>query len=163
MSSLSEPRRPRLLAQNRKLRHLQGISLRNLAFAPAHLATADDAAIASPSKLEVLRETQQLHQSRSSESLRKDSVRAEKRRPQRPRKTSLSLAHANSGVRQKKLETYVDGVVGDVFFSLHVGGSDEPVYISEVRERSAVRTLLARIVHEGDALTEGVELRLQIL
>lgn len=138
MSSLSEPRRPRLLAQNRKLRHLQGISLRNLAFAPTHLTTADDAALASPSKLDVVRETQQLQQSRSSESLRTDGIRAEKRRPQRPRKTSLSLAHASPVVRQKMLETYVDGVLGDVFLSLHAGGDSEPVYISEVRERSAV-------------------------
>jgi hypothetical protein len=48
------------------------------------------------------------------------------------------LAHANPLTRQKKLEALVDSVVADVFFSLHVPGEEEPVYISEVRERSAV-------------------------
>lgn len=155
MSTLSEPRRPRLLAQNRKLRHLKGLSLRNLSFAPAHLRTADDAALVggrSPqnqrTKLEALRETAPLQHSRSSDSLRRDSLRAaggsssDVLRPQRPRRTSLSLGstHASPGSRQKTLEELVDGVVGDVFFTLHVQGEDEPVYISEVRHRSAVWT-----------------------
>jgi hypothetical protein len=141
MSTLSEPRRPRLLPQNRKLRHLRGLSLRNLSFAPASLYTADDAAILrSPNKLGVLRETGPLHSSRSSDTLRRDSLRAEKRRPSvQPRRTSLSLAHANPVTRQKKLETLVESSVGDVFFSLHVAEAEEPVYISEVRDRSAVR------------------------
>lgn len=139
MSSLAEPRRPRLLAQNRKLRHLKGLSLRNLSFAPAHLRTADDAALVhSPGKLGVLSEAGPLlHASRSS-----DSLRADKRRPkQQPRRTSLSLAHATPTSRQKKLEALVDGSVGDVFFSLHVGRDAGPVYVSEVRERSAVRAV----------------------
>lgn len=139
MSSLSEPRRPRLLPQNRKLRHLKGIWLRNLSFAPTSLRTADDAELnKSPKKLQVLKETSQLHASRSSESLRKDSFRPDTLRPQTKRRTSLSLAHASPVARQKKLEALVDEAVGDVFFSLHVNGDNEPVYISEVRERSAV-------------------------
>ena len=140
MSSLSEPRRPRLLPQNRKLRHLKGLSLRNLSFQPPHTRSADDAALnRSPGKLEVLRETRQLHPSRSSESLRKDARRpADALRPTRPRKMSLSLVHANAMTRQKRLEEMLESAVGDVFFSLHVGRDAEPVYISETRERSAV-------------------------
>lgn len=139
MSTLSEPRRPRLLPQNRKLRHLKGLSLRNLSFAPSRLRTSDDTGIdTSPRKLEVLRESGQLQASRSSENLRSEG-HAPRVRPQRPRTKSLSLAHANPKTRQKKLEELVDGAVGDVFFSLHVAGEEEPVYISEVRERSAVR------------------------
>ncbi|KAL3958345.1 hypothetical protein ACCO45_006507 [Purpureocillium lilacinum] len=109
--------------------------------APAHRA-ADDAAVDQSRRLEVLREAGQLHPSRSSESLRDDAIsgapRADKRRPKaRPRRTSLSLAHANPASRQRKLEELVESSVGDAFFSLHVAGSDEPVYVSEVRERSA--------------------------
>ncbi|UZP46359.1 hypothetical protein NXS19_014171 [Fusarium pseudograminearum] len=137
MSSLAEPRRPRLVAQNRKLRHLRGIWLRNLSFAPTSLRTADDADLAtSTNKLPVLRETGQLHPSRSSESLRKDSVRHDALRPKQKRRTSLSLAHVNPVARQKNLETLFEGSVGDVFYSLHVDGDAEPVYVSEVRERA---------------------------
>ncbi|KAH6959269.1 hypothetical protein DER45DRAFT_257302 [Fusarium avenaceum] len=136
MSSLAEPRRPRLLAQNRKLRHLHGIWLRNLSFAPTSLRTADDADLATSwSKLPVLRESNQLHPSKSSESLRKDSKRPDLR-PQQKRRTSLSLAHINPLARQKKLETLLEESAGDVFYSLHVDGNDDPVYVSEVRERA---------------------------
>lgn len=147
MSSLSEPRRPRLLPQNRKLRHLKGVWLRNLSFAPTTLRTTDDAELnKSPKKLQVLRETSQLHASRSSEHLRKDTLRLDTLplRPQQTRRTSLSLAHASPVARQKKLEALVDEAVGDVFFSLHVDGDAEPVYVSEVRERSAVSMQHAR-------------------
>ncbi|KAI5459115.1 UV radiation resistance protein and autophagy-related subunit 14-domain-containing protein [Mariannaea sp. PMI_226] len=134
MSSLAtESRRPRLLAHNRKLRHLRGIWLRNLSFAPTTRRSTDDADLnRSPKKLPVVRESSQLHPSRSSEGLRRDALR-----PQRPRRTSLNLAHMNPATRQKQLESAVDEVVGDVFYSLHVDESSEPVYLSEVRERSA--------------------------
>ncbi|KAL9570279.1 hypothetical protein ACKAV7_005582 [Fusarium commune] len=135
MSTLSEPRRPRLLPQNRKLRHLRGIWLRNLSFAPTSLRTADDADLAT-SKLQVVKESSQLHPSRSSESLRKDSVRPDALRPVQKRRTSLSLAHVNLVARQKNLETLYEEAVGDVFYSLHVDGDAEPVYISELRERA---------------------------
>lgn len=149
MSTLSEPRRPRLLPQNRKLRHLKGLSLRNLSFAPAHLHTADDALLGGRSpqnqraKLEALRETTPLQHSRSSGSLRRDSLRAsssDNLRPQRPRRTSLNLGptQATAWSRQRTLEELVDAAVGDVFFTLHVKDEEEPVYMSEMRERSAV-------------------------
>ncbi|KFA69733.1 hypothetical protein S40285_08114 [Stachybotrys chlorohalonatus IBT 40285] len=145
-TALAQPRRPRLLPQNRKLRHLKGLSLRNLSFEPpTQLRTADDASISSksPAKLQVLRESaaHQLHPSRSTDSLRKDPAAAATaaKRPDglKRRRTSLSFAHASLTVRQKKLGDLVDAAVGDVFFSLHVSGQDEPVYISEVREKSA--------------------------
>jgi hypothetical protein len=141
MSSLSEPRRPRLLPQNRKLRHLKGLALRNLSFAPTQLRSADDADInRSTRRLEVWNESGHLHPSRSSENLRRDSIHnaPPKTRPPQLRRTSLSLAHSNPGVRQKKLEDLMNSSAGDVFFTIHVASEPEPVYISEVRERSAV-------------------------
>ncbi|KAL7939767.1 hypothetical protein V8C35DRAFT_287617 [Trichoderma chlorosporum] len=137
MSTLSEPRRPRLLPQNRKLRHLKGLSLRNLSFAPVQLRTSDDVALnRSPNKLGALKEAGQLHGSRSSDNLRHEA-RPERSRSQPPRRTSLSTAGLNPAQRQKRLKQLLDDTLGDVFFSLHVDGFDEPVYVSEVRERSA--------------------------
>lgn len=139
MSSIAEPRRPRLLPQNRKLRHLRGIWLRNLSFAPTSHRSVDDASLnTSLKKLPLLSESGQLHPSRSSGSLRKDSLRPDTLR-QQGRRTSLSFAHINPASRQKKLEEAVEEAVGDVFYSLHAGGQDDPVYVSEVRKRSAVR------------------------
>lgn len=60
-------------------------------------------------------------------------------RPQQKRRTSLSLAHVNPVTRQKNLENLFEETVGDVFYSLHVDGEAQPVYISEVRERATVR------------------------
>ena len=162
MSTLSEPRRPRLLAQNRKLRHLKGLSLRNLSFAPTHLRTTDDAALVGQNqrtKLEALHEASPLNHSRSSDSLRWDSLRgaaassSDTLRQQRPRRTSLSLGstHTPPASRQRTLEELVDAAVGDVFFTLHVKGEEEPVYISEVRHRSAVWEWRASI-ENGDAV-----------
>lgn len=140
-----EPRRPRLLPQNRKLRHLNGLSLRNLSFAPPRLLrTADDADLIvqkNTQKLEPLREAGTLQSSRSSDNLRRDSLHSGQdggARPQQARRTSLSLAHWNLGTRQKKLEEVVDTAVGDTFFTVHVSGEKEPVYVSEVKLKSAV-------------------------
>ena len=131
MSTLSEPRRPRLAAQNRKLRHLHGLSLRNLAFAPSSRHSTDDAALRSPGKLATVRETTPLQASRSSDNLRRDSLR-----PAKPPRR-LSLAHADPSSRQRRLNAQVESSVADVFFTLHVENAPDPVYISEVRHRSA--------------------------
>lgn len=151
-----EPRRPRLLAQNRKLRHLHGLSLRNLSFAPPKLLrAADDSDLIvqkNAHKLDPLGEAGgPLHSSRSSGNLRRDSLHSaadnnSSSRPQQQRRTSLSLAQWNLGARQKKLEEVVDTAVGDVFFTLHVAGETEPVYISEVKEKSAVCSILEEVV-----------------
>ncbi|KAJ6789349.1 hypothetical protein PWT90_11199 [Aphanocladium album] len=54
------------------------------------------------------------------------------------RRPSLSNAHTSPVSRQKRLEDLADEAVGDVFFSLHdPARPQEPVYISEVGERSA--------------------------
>ncbi|KAJ4165208.1 hypothetical protein LMH87_006850 [Akanthomyces muscarius] len=153
------PRRPRLLAQNRKLRHLRGLSLRNLSFAPPAriLRSADDGDIHTKKKkmtLAVLQESSSdpaaaaaaLHSSRSSENLtrmempaRRPSVNGHRAgAPVMQRRPSLSNAHTSPVSRQKKLEDLADEAVGDVFFSLHdVASPQEPVYISEIGERSA--------------------------
>lgn len=141
MSTLSEPRRPRLSPQNRKLRHLKGLSLRNLSFAPVQLRTADDAALSRHRSSSKLMQAGQLHGSRSSDNLRQDAraaVADNIARSQPPRRTSLSSLSTSPAQRQRRLKQLLDETLGDVFFSLHVAGVDEPVYVSEVRERSAV-------------------------
>ncbi|KAL6892584.1 hypothetical protein HDV57DRAFT_482409 [Trichoderma longibrachiatum] len=140
MSTLSEPRRPRLSPQNRKLRHLKGLSLRNLSFAPVQLRTADDAALSRHRSSSKLMQAGQLHGSRSSDNLRQDAraaVADNIARSQPPRRTSLSSLSTSPAQRQRRLKQLLDETLGDVFFSLHVAGVDEPVYVSEVRERSA--------------------------
>lgn len=132
---MAETSRPVLLAQNRKIRHLQGIFLRNLTFDRPHGRTADDSAVKhSPGKVELLRETAQLqlHHSASSEQL--------SRRPGTARRRSTNLGNATPFVRQRHLEASIEKRVADVFFSLHVEGEEGPVYISEVGERGTVRT-----------------------
>ncbi|KAM7183001.1 UV radiation resistance associated protein [Rhypophila sp. PSN 637] len=122
--------RPLLLPQNRKLRHLRGIYLRNLTFTRPRGHTIDDTSLnKSPAKLKTIRETAQLHHAASSEEL--------KLRPSAGRRRSTNLANASPLTRQKKLEETFDARLADCFFSLHVDGEEEPVYISEVSERAA--------------------------
>lgn len=123
----SEPSRPLLLPQNRKIRHLQGIYLRNLTFSRPRGQTIDDAGLnKSPGKLEALREPQ-LHHAHSSSDLRQ---------PQGARRTSTNWAGESPGFRQKKLEDVVDSRMADTFFSLHCRGQEEPIYISEVAKKA---------------------------
>ncbi|KAK3335181.1 putative UV radiation resistance protein [Cercophora scortea] len=126
----TESTRPLLLPQNRKLRHLRGIFLRNLTFSRPRGRTIDDASLnKSPAKLESLRETNQLHHTLSSENLR----------PPAGRRRSTNLANASPLVRQKRIEEAFDAKLADGFFTLHVQGEgeDDPIYISEIAERSA--------------------------
>lgn len=130
---MADSSRPVLLAQNRKMRHLQGIFLRNLTFDRPRGQTTDDSAVRhSPGKVEALRETAQLHHSASSEDLLL--------RPGTARRRSTNLGNATPFTRQKHLEASIDKRVADVFFSLHVDGEEDPVYVSEMAERSTVRT-----------------------
>jgi hypothetical protein len=71
-----------------------------------------------------LRNTPRLHHALSSEDLR----------PPAARRRSTNLASA-----QKQAEDVFDSKLADAFFSLHVQGRDEPIYISEVEERATVR------------------------
>ena len=122
----SEPSRPLLLPQNRKLRHLQGIYLRNLTLSRPRGKTIDDAALnKTPQKLEAMREPQ-LHHAQSSGDLR----------PPKPRRRSTVWSGASPEFRQKKLEDVIDSGMADTFFSLHCKGLEEPIYISEVVEKA---------------------------
>ncbi|KAK1829527.1 UV radiation resistance associated protein [Podospora conica] len=124
---MSESTRPLLLPQNRKLRHLRGIFLRNLTFTRPHGRTIDDAALnKSPAKLEALREGHQIHHSLSSEALR----------PKAGRRRSTTLSYSNPVTRQKNIEDKFDAKLADAFFSLHVDGEEEPIYTSEILERA---------------------------
>ena len=126
----TEATRPLLLPHNRKLRHLRGISLRNLTFSRPRGRTIDDAALnKSPSKIESLRDTPQLHHALSSEDLR----------PPGARRRSTNLANASPVTRQKRFEDLFDNKLADAFFTLHVEDKEEPIYISETADRATVR------------------------
>ena len=130
--------RPLLLPQNRKIRHLRGLYLRNLSFTRPRGRTVDDAAIIeSPGR----REAPQLHHALSSESLRQPAAASEKRR------RSTNLSGAAPFTRQKKLEYAVESRIADSFFSLHCRGEKDAVYISEVSERATVRELAYPPMH----------------
>ncbi|KAJ4354949.1 hypothetical protein N0V95_003358 [Ascochyta clinopodiicola] len=152
--------RPWLLPYNRKLRHLQGISLRNLTLtlAPTRSRgrTIDDDALPStlksPTKTLALRETKPLAHSRSSSDLKSlededqfDNAPMRKpstpTRPVRPtkgmrRRSTLEWTNASPLTRQKRLEDITAGRMADTFFTLHVDDHKEPVYISEVAEKA---------------------------
>ncbi|OLN85389.1 UV radiation resistance associated protein [Colletotrichum chlorophyti] len=118
--------RPLLLPQNRKLRHLQGIYLRNLSFVRPRGRTIDDALLnATPSKLEAIRDTPHLHHALSSDNLRPKA-----------RRRSTALAQANPVTRQRMLQYTVDGRAADVFFSLHCEEEEDPIYVSEMKEHA---------------------------
>lgn len=123
----SEASRPLILPQNRKLRHLQGIYVRNLTLSRPRGKTIDDAGInKSPQKLETLRRESQLHHAQSSGDLR----------PTKTRRSSSNWVGASPAIRQKKLEDVRDSRMADSFFTLHCEGQDEPIYISEVVEKA---------------------------
>lgn len=148
--------------QNRKLRHLEGISLRNLTLSrPSTLSqgkTADDQALPTslrtPTKSLALRE-KKLEHSRSSNDLRTPPPGREKHdgsqkgsetrnglnvRPPLPgkvrRRSTLNWTNATPEVRQKKLEDVARSKLADTWFSLHCEGVAEPVYVSEVVEKA---------------------------
>ncbi|KAH7355966.1 UV radiation resistance protein and autophagy-related subunit 14-domain-containing protein [Pyrenochaeta sp. MPI-SDFR-AT-0127] len=154
--------RPWLLPHNRKLRHLQGITIRNLTLTvtPARLRgkTIDDEAIPStlksPTKALALRESKGLAHSRSSSDLQAadDGARRSHGRLREPttptkaprpafgkglrRRATMEWTNASPLSRQKKLEDITAGRMADTFFTLHVDDQKEPVYISEVAEKA---------------------------
>ncbi|KAI8943337.1 hypothetical protein NX059_001354 [Plenodomus lindquistii] len=153
--------RPWLLPYNRKLRHLQGITIRNLTLTPvpsrSRGKTFDDEAIPStfksPTKALAQRETKRLSHSRSSSDLKSSPEAARTNgslrepttptKPSRPgfgkelmRRTTMDWANASPLTRQKKLEDITAGRMADTFFTLHVDEQDEPVYVSEVAEKA---------------------------
>jgi UV radiation resistance-associated gene protein len=129
-----------LLPQNRKLRHLRGIYLRNLTFSQPRKYSIDDtsvgaAGLASPVDREKKRASlrKALHHSRSS-----DDLLAEPNGGATARNRSATLSGANALARQHILEQALDSSTADAFFSLHNDGSNEPIYVSEVEERATV-------------------------
>ncbi|KAI1128664.1 UV radiation resistance-associated protein [Nemania abortiva] len=116
-----------MLSQNRRLRHLHGIYLRNLSFTKPHGRASDDLDADLPSTKPQQDSNTQLHHARSSESLR---PRANARR------RSTTLANTTPVTRHKQLEYTVESRAADVFFSLHCDGDEDPIYISEVGQRS---------------------------
>ncbi|KAI0096123.1 UV radiation resistance-associated protein [Nemania sp. FL0031] len=125
-----------MLSQNRRLRHLHGIYLRNLSFTKPQGRAADDldADLLSSTfttKPPDAQHQHQLHHARSSESLNL--------RPRaNARRRSTTLANTTPVTRHKQLEYTVESRAADVFFSLHCDGHDDedPIYISEVGQRS---------------------------
>jgi len=136
----SEGPRPLLIPENRRLRHLQGISLRNLTLARPRGYTIDDAALnKTPAKVEALREPQ-LHHAQSSDTLNV------KIRPGKTRRRSTIWAGQSPGYRQRKLEDVIDSGMADSFFTLHCEEVDEPIYVSEVIKKAMV-SLQGILVH----------------
>ncbi|KAL6711463.1 hypothetical protein ACN47E_004397 [Coniothyrium glycines] len=154
--------RPWLLPYNRKLRHLQGITIRNLTLTPdprrSRTKTIDDeglpSALKSPTKALAQRESKSLAHSRSSSDLQssEDATRrsgASRREPALPtkpvrpsfgkglrRRTTMEWTNASPLTRQKRLEDITAGRMADTFFTLHVPDQKEPVYISEVSAKA---------------------------
>ena len=148
--------------QNRRLRHLEGISLRNLSLSlpqSRHRGKAidDDSlphALKTPTKALAQRETHKLEHSRSSNDLKSrpslnGSIHTQKEQetltrssesmPRRGgqkirRRSTLNWTNAPLEMRQKKLENAVTERSADTFFSLHCSGVKEPIYVSEVIE-----------------------------
>jgi hypothetical protein len=110
-------------------------------------------ALKSPAKTLAIREHKQLEHSRSQTNLRpikesEDGVSTKGedtavtdggiKTPTRPgigrlrRRSTLEWVHASPLARQKKLEDIISTRMVDVFFSLHVPGLEEPIYVSEV-------------------------------
>lgn len=154
--------RPWLLPSNRRLRHLEGISLRNLTLSrptkSLQTKTIDDEslpnAFRTPTKSLALRE-KKLEHSRSSGDLQ-NSPRGRKSlgdsrqnedsetdgrniRPSRGkmrRRSTLNWTNATPQIRQKKLEDVARSKLADTWFSVHCEGITEPVYVSEVVEKA---------------------------
>ncbi|KAF2773134.1 hypothetical protein EJ03DRAFT_286881 [Teratosphaeria nubilosa] len=127
-------------------------------------ARDDDAvpqSLKSPAKLVALQEQHALGHSKSSSDLRSAAEDADggvandgsptngqveqngaPRTPSRPtlgrlrRGSTLEWANATPQRRQEKLQNVTGDRMADVFFSVHVAGVKEPVYVSEVVERT---------------------------
>lgn len=144
-----------ILPQNRKLRHLRGIYLRNLTFPQPRGYSTDDGAInkTSTEKRERAlsnRSSKSLQHARSSDNLKASASAAPasfssttpttapptKDHLQTTRGRRVTLSGANSLARQHILEQALDSSTADAFFSVHCEGSSDPIYVSEVEEKA---------------------------
>ncbi|KAF7589264.1 hypothetical protein BBP40_004522 [Aspergillus hancockii] len=139
--------RPWLFPSNRKLRHLQGISIRNLVVTPPSRTrgkTIDDEDIPnsfqSPSKILAKDESRSLNHSRSFTNLKSSAAAGDSRisgeqppplrQPQR--RNTLPWSDPNPHKRQVKLEDITRSRMADTWFSIHCDKIEGPVYVSEV-------------------------------
>ena len=117
-------------------------------------------ALQSPAKILALRENHKLEHSRSSNDLRLQPSNDLKKqvlpkggpKPENPnsdvpakfrparekirRRSTLNWTNASPRLRQQKLEEVIAEHMADTWFSLHCEGLSEPVYVSEVMEKS---------------------------
>ena len=134
---------------------LRNLSLQSLS-ARSHGQTIDDDSLPTTlhtqAKLLAKRETHKLGQSRSSDDLPAHASSGESSKSQasngvpsgapRPlkerlrRRSTLNWTNESSEARQKKLEGATAGHMAETWFSLHCEGVEEPIYISEVADRS---------------------------
>jgi len=146
------------------LRHLEGLSLRNLTLTRPTSGNVgrtndDDSlphALKSPTKVLALREAHKLEHSRSSGDLKSPPAlngsihkqkeeavsngsperHAKPRMKKMRRRSTLNWANAPPETRQKQLEDVVAERLADTFFSLHCAGIEEPIYVSEVKQKA---------------------------
>ncbi|KKA26560.1 hypothetical protein TD95_004265 [Thielaviopsis punctulata] len=130
---------PVLIPENRKLRHLRGIYLRNLTFDPATGSASDDWALTAKGKGKLRAPDAsgppgKLPHARSSDDLVRDVGASAAAAPSLVRRnTGLWTAQAPGTEvtsRHKRLQTAIEARLADVFVTLHCG-DDEPIYISE--------------------------------
>ncbi|PHH75217.1 hypothetical protein CDD82_4538 [Ophiocordyceps australis] len=134
MSTLSEPRRPRLLAHNRRLRHLKGLSLRNLVLGPE---TDDGMAGVRPSPST---DNASCDRDIAASSIISSNAAAWSHRGSNGKHRTSSLG-SSSATRSRQLDALVNSSLADVFFSLHAAPAadpdPDPIYVSELIPRSA--------------------------
>ncbi|ETI21702.1 hypothetical protein G647_08049 [Cladophialophora carrionii CBS 160.54] len=157
--------RPFLYSWNRRLRHLHGISLRNLhvtqtsSRGKGKTTTDDDAPynLVSPARRALQGDASPLTHSRSFTNLPTaidegavpggpqraatsfERIEKQQSRPggvKMRRRSTLHWATTSPRVRQSKLEDIVVDRLADTWISIHCAGISEPVYISEVIEKS---------------------------
>lgn len=141
------------ISQNRRLRNVIGIWVRNLDVTPpasrGRGKTIDDDdipnSLKSPSKFLAQNDNKSLHTSRSFSDLKSpggQDQQLEKNKQKRPelgrlrRRSTLPWNDPNPRSRQEKLAGIVKNRMADTFFSIHSDGIEEPLYISETIRRT---------------------------
>ncbi|TIA39565.1 hypothetical protein D6C78_03181 [Aureobasidium pullulans] len=149
--------RPWLIPSNRKIRHLQAITLRNLALSHEsnrpRRGTIDDEGLPatkkSPAKMLALRDAHNMNHSKSSDDLRPihetnislSPTPTKPRTPPRPsfaklrRRSTLEWAASTSQQRQRRLQDVSAQRMADLFYSIHIPNQQDPIYVSEVAEK----------------------------
>ncbi|KAE8154946.1 UV radiation resistance protein and autophagy-related subunit 14-domain-containing protein [Aspergillus avenaceus] len=164
-------------SRNRRLRHLQGISIRNLVVTPPSRTrkTIDDEDIPntfqSPSKILAPDPSRSLSHSRSFTNLKSGQIDGTPRisneqkqpppqRRQQQRRNTLPWSDPNPRTRQVKLEDITRSRMADTWFSIHCEHVEAPVYVSEVVEnatnpsfRSFDLNMCGPLVSRSDSLT----------